>query len=112
MLLPNSDRALNRRTLKGEITYTGLFHPTTADKISVFSHKMSPRRRYGVVPGGRALSYRGEDARFLREKQSWSEILIPSHDKMAAVDSFDTKKFFFLFQIGGGGGGAPLSRPT
>lgn len=30
---------------------------------------------------------------------------------MAAVDSFDTKKVFFLFQIGCGGGGAALSRP-
>ena len=30
---------------------------------------------------------------------------------MAAVDSFDTKKFFFLFQIDRGGGGVAQSRP-
>lgn len=49
---------------------------------------------------------------FLRKSQCWTEILIPSHDKMAAVDSFDTKKFFFLFQIVCGGGGAAQSRPA
>ena len=31
---------------------------------------------------------------------------------MAAVDSFDTKSFFFFFQIDCGGGGATQSRPT
>lgn len=43
------------------------------------------------------MSYRGKDARIQRKNQSWIEILIPSHDKMAAVDSFDTKKVFFFF---------------
>lgn len=79
---------------EGEITYTELFCPTTVDPIPVFSQKMSPRRCQDVVFGVKTPWYRGKDAQFLRKNQSWTEILIPSHDKMAAVDSFDTKKFF------------------
>lgn len=89
--------AENRRTLEGEIRRTELFCPTTTDPIPVFSLKMSPRRREGFVFDRRTLSYPSKGAIFLRETQCRTEIPIPSHDKMAAVDSFDTKKFFFSF---------------
>lgn len=101
----HGDRGWIAALWRGNQIYGAFFCPTTTEPIPVISHKMSPRRRQDVVFGWRTLSYRGKDARFLHKNQCWTEILIPSHDKMAAVDSFDTKKFFFLFQIGWRGEG-------
>lgn len=92
---PNGDRA-RAPHLRGNQIY-GVFLPTMTDRIPIFSSKILKKRLKYFVFRGRLPSNLGLDAQFLN-KNVWStEILIPSHDKMAAVDSFGTKSFFLSF---------------
>lgn len=93
---PGRRQWLNRRTLKGKSDIRSLFARRPPIK--------SPFFRTKCLRGDVKISFLGEGRcqiavrmlDVLPKNQCWTEILIPSHDKMAAVDSFDTKKFFFF----------------
>lgn len=97
---------------EGEITYTELFCPTTADPIPAFSHKMSPTRRYDDVFGGKGgvISRKGCSNSALKPELDRNPNSEPRQDGGCWFLRYK-KSFFFLFQISRGGGGAALSRP-